>query len=289
MRSGGNAQASIQRSKNSFLGDTWANCKRWLLKFVKTPPLIVMNLIQPILFLFLFTEVFGQIASAPISGTFGSFNYVTYLLPAIAIQVSIMTSEGAGMNLVKDMDDWIFEKVMVYPMNKTAVFLGKTISEIFRIAVQIGIILGLGILLGAEIATGFLGVLGIIGIGILFSLLFISIITAVAMITKDQETMMSIMMPIMFPLLFLSSAFLPLNLLPSWIQTFARFNPVTYGVDAARSIVFGKDVMTVIDVTNFTGMWNTLVPAILVMLFLSLIFGAIAVLTIRRETSSDVD
>lgn len=282
------AQTNIQRTGNSFLGDTWANFKRWLLKFVKTPHVIVMNLFQPILFLFLFTEVFGQIASGPITGFVGSYNYVTFLLPAITIQVAIMTSEGTGMNLVKDMDEWIFEKVMVSPMSKTAVFLGKTASEIFRIVIQIGIILGLGVLLGAEIATGFLGALGVIGIGIMFSLLFISLTTSVAMVTKDQEAMMSILMPVMFPLLFLSSAFLPLDVLPGWIQTFAKFNPVTYGIDAARSFVLGKDVMTVLDVTWFSGMWNTIIPAVLIMLALFLAFGGLAVLTIKRETSSNV-
>lgn len=285
----GPEREELKRSKNSFLGDTWANCKRWLLKFLKTPPLLVMNLVHPIIFLFLFTEVFGKIASGPISGAIGgSVNYVTYLLPAIALQVAMMTAQGAGMNLVRDMDDWIFEKVMVYPMSKTAVFLGKTISEIFRIIVQIGIILGLGILLGAEIATGFLGALGVIGVGVLFSLLYISLSTAIAMATKDQETMMSIMMPIMFPLLFLSSAFLPLDVLPSWIQTFAKFNPVTYGIDAARSIFLGKDVGQVLHVTNFTGMWNTIIPAICVLLAFILVLGGLAVYMIKRGTSPDV-
>lgn len=282
-------QVNIQRSKNSFLGDTWANFKRWFLKFLRSPHVIVMNLFQPILFLILFTEVFGDVVSGAITGaTGGSLNYVTFLLPAIAIQVSIMTSEGAGINLVRDIDQWIFEKVMVYPMNKSAIFLGKTASEIFRIVIQIGIILVLGILLGAEIATGFIGALGIIGIGVLFSLIFISLTTTVAMLTKDQEAMMSIMLPLMFPLLFLSSAFLPLTKLPGWIQTFAKFNPVTYGVDAARAIVLEKDVMTVLNVTRFTGMWNTIIPAILVLLAVGLVSGVIAVLTIKRETSSEV-
>lgn len=282
------SQKDFKRSGNSFVGDTWANFKRWLLKFIRTPHVIVMNLLHPVLFLLLFTEVFGQIASGPITGSLGgSYDYVTYILPAIAMQVAIMTSEETGMNLVKDMDEWIFEKVMVYPMSKTAVFLGKTASEIFRIIIQIGIILGLGVILGAEIATGFAGAVGVIIIGVLFSLVFISLTTAVAMVTKDQEAMMSIMMPLMFPLLFLSSAFLPLEILPNWIQIFAKFNPVTYGIDAARSIVLGKDVMTVIEVTRFSGIWNTIIPALLVMLVLGLILGGLAVLTIKRETSSD--
>lgn len=280
---------NIERSKNSFLGDTRANFKRWFLKFLRSPHVIVMNLFQPILFLVLFTEVFGDVVSGPINQAVGgSLNYVTFLLPAIAIQVAITTSDGAGINLVKDIDDWIFDKVMVYPMSKSAVFLGKTTSEIFRIVIQIGIIIVLGVLLGAEISTGWLGVLGVIGVGVLFSLIFISLSTTVAMLTKDQEAMMSIMLPVMFPLLFLSSAFLPLEKLPVWIQTFAKFNPVTYGVDAARAMVLGKDVMTVVEVSSFSGMWNTIIPGVLVLSALSLFCGVIAVITIKRETASEV-
>ena len=247
-----------------------------------------MNLLQPVLFLLLFTQVFGQIASGPISQSLGneSINYITFLLPAIAMQVAITTGQGAGIGLVRDMEEWIFEKVIVSPMSTTAVFLGKTFSELVRIAVQIIIILTLGVLLGAKIATGILGVIGIIGIGILFSIIFSSFTTAIAMITKDQEAMMSIMMPIMFPLLFLSSAFLPLEILPRWVQVFATINPVTYGIDAARAIILGKDVMTVLNVTAFQGMWNTIIPALLVMFAYILVLGSFAVFTIKRGTSS---
>lgn len=282
------ARSTIQRSKNSFFGDIWANFKRWFLKFIRSPHVIIMNLVQPILFLFLFVEVFGGVVAGRGPGPLGSISYVTFLLPAIAIHVALMTGMGGGIGLVRDIEEWIFEKVMVSPMSTTAVFLGKTFSELVRIAIQIGIILVLGILLGAEIATGFPGALGVIGIGVLFSLLFISLTTAVAMFTKDQEAMMSIMMPVMFPLLFLSSAFLPLEALPSWVQTFAKFNPVTYGVDAARSIVLGTDVMTVFDVTSFTGMWNTIVPALGVLLAFGLVLGGLAVFAIKRGTSSNV-
>ena len=100
---------------------------------------------------------------------------------------------------------------------------------------------------------------------------------------------MSIMFPVMFPLLFLSSAFRPLNALPGWVQTFAKFNPVTYGVDAARAIVLGKDVMEVVNVTSFSGMWNTIIPALGVLLAFAVVLGGLAVFSIRRGTSTDVE
>ncbi len=91
-----------------------------------------------------------------------------------------------------------------------------------------------------------------------------------------------------FPLLFLSSAFLPIETLPGWVQTVAALDPITDGVDAARALMFGRDVMTVIEVSAFGGMWDTLAPALAVLAALDLALGAVAVSFLNRASSSDV-
>ncbi|RLM42000.1 ABC transporter permease [Haloarcula sp. Atlit-47R] len=283
------ADADVHRASNSFVGDVWTNFKRWNLKAVRNPFVLVVSLVQPIIFLLLFTEVFGQIAGGAINrGGGAGISYETYLVPAIAIQVSLAAAITSGIGLVNDIEEGMFEKILATPMNRTAVFVGKTAAEVLRIVVQVGIILGLGVLLGAEIATGFVGAVGIMLIGLLFSLWFIALSNAAAVITKDQESTIIAANLLQFPLLFLSSAFLPLDALPEWIQTFARFNPVTYGVDAARSLMLDQDVMTVVEVTQFSGIWNTLIPAIVVLAVLDLVLGAVAVFLLTRATSSDV-
>ena len=108
-----------------------------------------------------------------------------------------------------------------------------------------------------------------------------------AVLTKDQESTIIAANLLQFPLLFLSSAFLPLNALPGWIQTIATYNLVTYGVDAARALILDQDVMTVLNVTSFTGIWNTLVPALAILIVLDLAFGSLAVFLLTRATSSD--
>jgi ABC-2 type transport system permease protein len=172
-------------------------------------------------------------------------------------------------------------------MNRGAVFAGKSAAEILRIVVQIAIILGLGVLLGAEIAMGVLGAIGIMLIGLLFSIWFLAYSNILAVLTKDQESTIIGANLLQFPLLFLSSAFLPLGSLPRWIQVIAAFNPVTYGVDAARALMLDRDVMTVLEVTTFSGIWNTLVPAVVVLVVLDLAFGGVAVYLLTRATSSD--
>ncbi len=91
-----------------------------------------------------------------------------------------------------------------------------------------------------------------------------------------------------YPLLFLSSAFLPIVVLPEWMQVVATYNPVTYGVDAVRALMLGQDVLTVIDVTAFSGVWNTVVPAVAVLGVLGLVLSGIATALLYRVSSSRV-
>ena len=273
---------------NSFLGDFWVNFVRWNIKAVRNPFVVVGSLLQPIIFLILFTQVFGQIATGAISGGGADITYETFLLPAIAMQVSLAGAAGSGIGLVNDMEEGLFEKVLVTPMNRAAVFLGKTAAELVRIVVQIVIILVLGTVLGAEIATGVPGAVGIVVMGVLFSLWFVALSNIIAIVTEDQESTIIGANLLQFPLLFVSTAFLPLSALPGWIQTVARFNPVTYGVDGARALMLDQDVMTVIEVTRFGGIWDTLVPAIAVLAALDLVLGGLMVYLLNRVSSSSV-
>ncbi|PSQ39797.1 ABC transporter [Halobacteriales archaeon SW_5_70_135] len=285
------SSATDDLSVNSFAGDVWVNFKRWNLKAVRNPFVLVVSLVQPVIFLVLFTEVFGNVAGRAVEGALGpGVTYESYLVPAIAVQVSLAAAVTSGVGLVNDVENGMFEKVLVSPMNRTAVFIGKTAAELFRIAVQIAIILGLGVVLGAEVQTGLAGALGIVGVGVLFSLWFVAFSNSLAVITRDQESTIIGGNLLQFPLLFLSSAFLPLGALPNWIQTFARVNPVTYGVDAARSLMLDRDVMTVsvIETETFGGTLDGVVPGVAVLAGLGLLLGGVAVVLLSRATSADV-
>jgi len=280
---------SSGRTGNGYLADVWTNYRRWTIKAVRNPFVITGSLLQPIIFLVLFTQVFGGVATQALESNGAAISYETYLVPAIAVQVSLAAAASSGIGLVNDIEEGMFDKVLVTPMRRSAVFLGKSLAEITRIAAQIVIILALGALLGARYQTGLLGVLGIVAVGVVFSLWFTAFSNIVALVTRDQESTIIGANILQFPLLFVSSAFLPLDALPGWIQVVARFNPITYGVDAARALTLGRDVLTVLDVTAFGGIWDTLVPALAVLLALDLVLGGAAVVMLNRAAQSAVE
>ncbi|SDC62427.1 ABC transporter permease [Natrinema hispanicum] len=272
------------RYGGSFASDVWTTFVRWTIKSVRNPFVLVVSLVQPIIFLVLFTQVFGGVATSALEGV----TYETYLVPAIVIQVALVAAATSGIGLVNDIENGMFEKTLVSPMNRVAVFVGKTLAEVVRIIAQVTIVLSLGVILGAEIATGLVGAVAIAGICVLFSVWFTAFSNVLAVVTRDEESTIIGANLLQLPLLFVSSAFLPLPALPTWIQTVATFNPITYGVDATRAVMLGEDTMTVIEVTRFGGMWDTLVPALAVLVCLALAFGSVAIYAISRAASADV-
>jgi ABC-2 type transport system permease protein len=282
------SQRSQQATGNTFVGDVWVNYKRWMIKSVRNPFILTGSLLQPVIFLVLFTQVFGQVATSAIGGNGPAISYETYLVPAIAVQTALAAAAASGIGLVNDIEEGMFDKILVSPMSRTGVFLGKSLAEISRIVAQIVIIIGLGWLLGARYATGIPGIVGILIIGIIFSLWFTAFSNIVALVTRDQESTIIGANILQFPLLFVSSAFLPLSVMPGWIQTVAMFNPITYGVDAARALTLGEDVMTVIEVTRFGGIWDTLVPALTILVVLDIVLVGAAVVMLNRAAKSAV-
>ena len=280
------------------LGDTWISVKRWLVKTSRNPFVTFTSLVQPIIFFVLMAEVFGAVADGALAGAVGAdVSYVTYLTPAIVVQSALAAASISGIGLVIDMDSGMFEKTLASPMGRGAMFLGKVFAEVVRIVVQTTIILGCGALLlyletgdgpGTFLETGVAGFLGVLAITILFASAFMAFSNIVALVTRDKEATILIANSLTFPLLFVSSAFLPLQVLPDWIRTVATVNPITYGVDGVRAAMLGEDVMTVVDVTAFGGAWDTIVPAVVVLVAFNLVLGAIAVRLLNRASRAAV-
>jgi ABC-2 type transport system permease protein len=283
---------------NGVLTDTVISSRRWLVKTSRNPFVTFTSLVQPVLFFVLLSEVFGAVAGSALARTVGSdVHYVTYLAPAIVVQSALAAAAVSGIGLVDDMETGMFEKTLVSPMHRGAMFLGKVCSEVVRIAAQTAIILALGYAMlaldpavsaASYLRTGLPGALAIVAVAALFGGVFMAYSNVVALVTRDREATIMIANLLTFPLLFVSSAFLPLELLPGWIRTVAVVNPVTYGVDAIRALVLGRDVATAFEVTAFGGLWNTVVPAVAVLAGCTIVLGAVAVRLLKRAARSEV-
>jgi ABC-2 type transport system permease protein len=286
-------------SGNGVLTDMRISFKRWLVKTLRNPYVTFSSLVQPVIFFVLMAEVFGAIAGGALAQSVGSdVNYVTYLTPAIVIQSALAAAAVSGIGLVDDMDTGMFDKTLISPMSRGAMFLGKVLSELVRIVVQTLLILLLGYALlvvkpgvspAGYIQTGLPGIAGILAVVVLFGGVFMAYSNVVALLTRDREATIMIANLLTFPLLFVSSAFLPLEALPDWVQAAAVGNPITYGVDAIRALMLGEDVLSTFDVTLVGGLWNTLLPATLVLVGFNLVLGGLAVSLLRNAAKAEVE
>jgi ABC-2 type transport system permease protein len=285
-------------SGNSTAADLRISFKRWLVKTSRNPSVTFTSLVQPIIFFVLMAEVLGAVVGGALTEALGgNVHYVTYLTPAIMIQSALAAAAVSGIGLVDDMETGMFDKTLISPMGRGAMFVGKILSEVIRITVQTVVILALGFgflwvktggSVGSYIQTGLLGAVGVVVVTIIFSGIFMAYSNIVALVTRDREATIMIANLLTFPLLFVSSAFVPLEVLPNWIQTLAVVNPITYGVDAIRALMLGKDVLSVFDITAFGGVWNTLVPAVAVLVGFLLILGYVAVHLLNNASKAEV-
>jgi ABC-2 type transport system permease protein len=238
----------------TLLSDTRYVFIRYLRKLVRNPILLFFSLFQPILFLALFTQLLENLSKIPGVLPVG-VSYLEFAAAGILLQNAFGSALQSGNSIVADIDSGFLQKMLVTPVSRPAILLGRLTSDAFRVFVQTAIILALAYGLGAvenspfNVNTGVIGILLIFFTIAFFGLAWSGISLALGMKTRSAETVFAIGGVITFPLLFLSSALLPISFLPTWVQNVAKFNPVSYAVDACRVLMIsGYD-------------WGTILPA----------------------------
>jgi len=222
----------ISLGVSDIVGITYRN----LIHMVRTPQLLVFSGIQPIMFVLLFRYVFGGAIATP------GGNYVDYLLPGIFIQTSLFGGASTAVGLSEDLKGGIIDRFRALPMSRSAVLAGRTIADLARNILVVVLMLLVGFLVGfrfhGSAAHNIVGMLLVVAFGYAFSWVF----AAVGLMVKDPETaQIAGFLPI-FPLVFASSAFVPVKTMPIWLQDFANVQPVSVTIDAVRDLVTGVPV-----------------------------------------------
>lgn len=214
-------------------GDVLLVAGRNLRKLTRTPQLIVFSTIQPVMFLLLFSYVFGGVA-----GTSVPF-YHSFIVPTVMVQTLTFAASASGVGLANDLQSGMIDRFRALPIARSAVLLGRAISDAVRIAMQASLLLIVAVLIGFRFPAGVgRGVL-MLAIAVLFGV-GLSIFSAwIGLTLKDPETVQVAGFVPIFPLVFASSGFSPISQLPGWMQGFARANPVTAAVDTMRGLALG--------------------------------------------------
>ena len=241
----------------SLFQDSWHLFNRTNTKLVRKPFLIFFSLFQPIVFLLLFTQLFGRFAAVP---GFPAENYLLFAVPGIILQTSFTSAFQSGTAMVEDLKSGFLAKTLVTQVNRQSILLGRIAADSARVAIQTLIIFSIGYAMGAHPATGIPGVLMMLLISALFGLGWGGISILIGLKTKNSESVFAIAGFLTFPLLFMSTALTPASFMPEWMQSVSRFNPISYGVDGIRVLMLsGCD-------------WQTILPAFAVI-------GALIVVT----------
>lgn len=228
---------SIGKTITYNVTDTLAITQRNLYKYLRLPQLLFFSSVQPIMFLLLFNFVFGGAIGneAAIPGG----KYIFYLLPGILVQTSLFGALNTGVGLADDMSKGIVDRFRSLPMSRGAVLAGRTFSDMIRNIATMTIMIIVGTLLGFRFIGGFWGAVGTILIVLSFSFAFAWMLGYIGLSVKDAETAQLAGFVSIFPLTFASAAFVPVESMPGWLQAFARNQPVTHAVNAAREFALG--------------------------------------------------
>ncbi|HKB30472.1 MAG TPA: ABC transporter permease [Streptosporangiaceae bacterium] len=214
------------------LAQTWWMTHRQLKALARQPAVIVITLVQPAVWLFLFGSLFRRITELP---GFGTGSYLDYLVPGVVVMNAISSSMWSGMGAIEEIERGITNRFLITPVSRAAIMNASVITNGVSIALQSAIIVVLGWAGGARYPGGIGGVAVLIVTSVLLGTVFSALSNAIGMTVRQRETIIGLSIFLLLPLTFLSSAFMAKNLMPQWMRHVAAFNPVNWSLDATRS------------------------------------------------------
>jgi ABC-2 type transport system permease protein len=214
---------------------TWFMVVRQTRNLMREPIWIALLLIQPMVWLVLYGQLFKNVTRL---GGFGTTSYVTFLAPAIVVMNSFFGATWSGMAMIGDLDRKVVERFLATPASRFSIVLSQIVRSALTAAIQAIVILAIawgG--LGVDVHAGAAGWLVVIAVAMLVNAAFAGISQGLALLTRREATMITLANFIGLPLLFLSSTLLAQSQMPHWMRVAAGFNPVNWGVKSSRGVV----------------------------------------------------
>jgi ABC-2 type transport system permease protein len=242
------------------IADTWWMTHRQLKALLRQPAVLVITLVQPMVWLFLFGNLFRRIVELP---GFGSSSYLDYLVPGVVVMNAVSASMWAGMGTIDEIERGTLNRFLVTPMHRSAVLNANVIVQAISTGFQSVVIVVVGLAAGAHYPGGALGPVVLVIASILLGTVFSAFSNVLGMTVRQRESIIGMSIFLLLPLTFLSTAFMAKELMPGWMQAVAAANPVNWALDSARSAL-----ATSIDWGNMLtyGAWLVGLAALLVWL-----------------------
>jgi len=222
------------------LNDALTITTRNLLHYVRIPQSLFFSAVQPVMFVLLFRYVFGG-AIHP-----RGISYVDYLIPGIFVQTVAFGAIATSVGLAEDLQTGLIERFRALPMARSAVLAGRTLADLVRNVAVAALITGVGYAVGFRIGTNAAAFIAGLGVILLFAYALSWGFALVGLSAPNSETAQVMAFPVLFPLTFASSAFVPVQSMPSWLQGFAGHQPFSVVVNTARALMVGGPTATLV-------------------------------------------
>jgi ABC-2 type transport system permease protein len=244
---------------NEYVQEVRALTMRWVRRLSREKFSMLFTLVQPMLFwLIFFGNLFQRAADAQVTQ---APNYISFLAAGVVVMTVLNNGLAGGVDLLFDKENGFLERLMSTPINRTSVVLSRFLFVTTITCLQVLVILGVAWFFGVEAATGLPGIAMILLISMLFGVGLTAISMALAFSVKSHGDFFSVLGFLSLPMIFLSSALVPLQAMPAWMSFLAKFNPMTWAIDAVRPLILSG--------------WTEALPKVGMVIMIMLVFDAI--------------
>jgi ABC-2 type transport system permease protein/oleandomycin transport system permease protein len=232
------ALPSARAGKGYAVRDAFTMMWRNLLNIRRNPELLVFATIQPVIFVLMFRYVFGGAIEGSLPA---GQSYINFLMPGIFVQTIVFGALTTGVGLAEDLHTGLIDRFRSLPMARSAVLTGRTGADLVRNFFVMVLVVVVGFMVGWTIETDAWGLVAAVLLILAFSYALSWVFAIVGLTARNSETAQAISFPIIAPLVFASSAFVPVSTMPSWLQGWAENQPVSVVIDAARELTLTGD------------------------------------------------